>query len=112
MNPERHVGAGRPVSPLTRADVELLLSNGEGSARLDLSFQNLQHCDLSYMDLQGANLQEADLQAANLRGTNLSGANLQGANLSGADLNHAVLRSANGVSFHSRSFAVKSEASR
>jgi uncharacterized protein YjbI with pentapeptide repeats len=107
MNTERHVRAGRPVSPLTRADVELLRSNGEGSARLDLSFQNLQHCDLSYMDLQGANLRGANLQGANLRGTNLSDADLQEAHLryadlDGADLSHAHLgdSEANRVNLH------------
>jgi len=91
VNSERHVGAGKSVSPLTRADVERLRSNVENAAQLDLRFQNLQHIDLSYMDLQGANLQGADLQAANLRGTNLSGANLQAANLSETDLDGADL---------------------
>jgi hypothetical protein len=91
MNPDRHVGAGRPVSPLTRADVELLRSNVKGSTRLDLSFQNLQHCDLSYMDLQGANLRRANLQGANLRGTNLSDTDLQEAHLRYADLDGADL---------------------
>ena len=91
MNTERHVGAGRPISPLTRADVELLRSNVENFARLDLSFQNLQHSDLSYMDLRGANLRGADLQGANLRGTNLSDADLQEAHLRYADLDGADL---------------------
>jgi hypothetical protein len=91
VNTERHIGPGESVSPLTRADVELLRSNIEGSAKLDLRFQNLQYIDLSYLDLQGANLQGADLQGANLRGTNLSETNLQGANLSGADLDGADL---------------------
>jgi uncharacterized protein YjbI with pentapeptide repeats len=91
MNTERHAGAGRPVSPLTRADVELLRSNVKNFARLDLSFQNLQHSDLSYMDLRGANLRGADLQGANLRGTNLSYADLQEAHLRYADLDGADL---------------------
>jgi uncharacterized protein YjbI with pentapeptide repeats len=91
MNTQRRVGAGRPVSPLTRADVELLRSNVENFARLDLSFQNLQHSDLSYMDLRGANLRGADLQGANLRGTNLSDADLQEAHLRYADLDGADL---------------------
>lgn len=91
MSTERHVGAGRPISPLTRADVELLRSNVENFARLDLSFQNLQHSDLSYMDLRGANLRGADLQGANLRGTNLSDADLQEAHLRYADLDGADL---------------------
>ncbi len=61
VNSERHVGAGKSVFPLTRADVERLRSNVENAAQLDLRFQNLQHIDLSYMDLQGANLQGADV---------------------------------------------------
>jgi uncharacterized protein YjbI with pentapeptide repeats len=91
MNTERHTGAGKSDLPLTRADVEQLLSAIENTAQLDLHLQNLQHIDLSYMDLQGANLQGADLQGANLRGINLSGANLQAANLSEADLDGADL---------------------
>jgi uncharacterized protein YjbI with pentapeptide repeats len=77
--------------PLTRADVELLLSQLEHSAQLDLSSRDLQQIDLSYMDLRGANLQKADLRGANLRGTNLSGADLSGADLGGADLDGADL---------------------
>ncbi len=77
--------------PLTRADVELLLSHLEHSAQLDLSARNLQQIDLSYMDLRGANLQGADLRRANLRGTNLSGADLHRADLGEADLDGADL---------------------
>lgn len=85
---ERHTGA---ATPLTRADIELLLSQGERSTALHLRSRNLQYSDLSYMDLQGADLQEADLRGANLRGTNLSGTDLQGADLSEADLDGADL---------------------
>lgn len=94
MNPERSIGTGKPASPLTRADVELLLSKLEPAATVDLSFHNLEHCNLSYLDLQGANLRGANLQGANLRGTNLSKANLQEANLSDADLDGADLSGA------------------
>jgi hypothetical protein len=83
--------AGRSASPLTRADVEQLLSKVESSVGLDLSFQNLKRIDLSYMDLRGANLRGADLQGAYLRGTNLSDTDLQGTNLSDADLDGANL---------------------
>ncbi len=83
--------AERSASPLTRMDVELLISKVESSADLDLSFQNLKHIDLSYMDLHGANLRGADLQGAYLRGANLSDAYLQGANLSKTDLDGADL---------------------
>ncbi|MDQ2713640.1 MAG: pentapeptide repeat-containing protein [Chloroflexota bacterium] len=86
-----HIRAARSAAPLTRADVELLRSNVESSAQLDLSLQNLRHIDLSYIDLHGANLRGAKLQGANLRGTNLSDTDLQGADLSNADLNGADL---------------------
>jgi uncharacterized protein YjbI with pentapeptide repeats len=91
VNTERPAGNGRSLSPLTRADVELLRSKVGSSTSLDLSYQNLQHIDLSYMDLQGANLRGADLQGAHLRGTNLSETDLQGAHLNDADLNGADL---------------------
>src|SRR5439155_352797 len=71
VNSERHVGAGKSVSPLTRADVERLRSNVENAAQLDLRFQNLQHIDLSYMDLQGADLSTAHLNGPELRGASL-----------------------------------------
>jgi hypothetical protein len=100
MSSESPSGAGSPPSSLTRADIELLLRREQPAAPVDLSFQNLQHCNLSYLDLQGANLRGANLQGANLRGAMLSRADLREANLSGADLNgtdlrHAVLRGAN-----------------
>ena len=91
MSTGRQAGTGRPTSPLTRADVELLRSRVERSAQLDLSFQNLKQVDLSYFDLEGTNLRGADLQGANLRGANLREARLQGANLSDADLDGADL---------------------
>jgi uncharacterized protein YjbI with pentapeptide repeats len=91
MTTESDAGTEESVPPLTRADVELLLSNVEGPDKLDLSFHQLQFSDLSYMDLQGANLRGADLQGANLRGTNLCDAHLQGANLGNADLDGANL---------------------
>jgi uncharacterized protein YjbI with pentapeptide repeats len=73
-NVERQVGVERSISPLRRADVELLRSNVESSAQFDLSFQNLQHIDLSCMDLQWANLHETDLQEANLCEADCDGA--------------------------------------
>jgi uncharacterized protein YjbI with pentapeptide repeats len=79
-------------SPLSRAEVELLLCQLPG--QLDLQARNLRQIDLSYMDLQGADLRRADLRGANLRGTNLSGAHLQGADLREADLDGADLSSA------------------
>jgi uncharacterized protein YjbI with pentapeptide repeats len=88
---ERDAGTGGSVPPLTRADVEVLLSKIEGPDKLDLSFQHLQFIDLSYMDLQGSNLRGADLHGANLRGTNLCDADLQEANLRHADLDGANL---------------------
>lgn len=91
MTTERHVGTGGPVPPLTRADVELLLSKVERSSEIDVSFQNLQHINLSYLDLRGANLRGTNLQGANLRGTNLSETDLHEANLSEADLDGADL---------------------
>jgi len=103
MNTERHVGAGKSAFPLTRADVELLRSNVENSAKLDLRFQNLQHIDLSYMDLQGANLQGANLSGANLQGANLSNADLDGADLSRAHLGDTE---ANHVNLHHAKFNV------
>src|SRR5205085_2372031 len=78
---ERHAGTGGSVPPLTRADVERLLSQLESSARLDVSFHNLQQIDLSYMDLEGANLRGADLQGANLSTAQLHGPELRGATL-------------------------------
>ncbi len=91
MDTEEQAGTGKSVFPLTRTDVELLLSRVGSSAKLDLSLQNLKQIDLSYMDLRGANLRGADLQGAYLRGANLSDTDLQGANLSGADLDGANL---------------------
>lgn len=107
VNTEESTGTGKSAFPLTRVDIERLLSTVEKSAQLDLHLQNLREIDLSYMDLQGTNLQGADLQGANLRGANLSEVDLQGANLSeadldGADLSHAHLgdTEANRVKFH------------
>jgi uncharacterized protein YjbI with pentapeptide repeats len=94
MSSERCIGTGTSASPLTRTDVELLLSRVPPAAPVDLSFHNLEQCNLSYLDLQGANLRGANLQGANLRGTNLSKADLQEANLSDADLDGADLSSA------------------
>ncbi|GCE24112.1 pentapeptide repeat-containing protein [Dictyobacter kobayashii] len=94
MNIERPAGLGKSTVPLTRADVELLLSKVDDPAQLNLSFQHLEHCNLSYLDLRGANLRGASLHAANLRGTNLGGAHLQAANLSEADLDGADLTGA------------------
>jgi len=94
MSSERSFGTGTSASPLTRTDVELLLSRVPPAAPVDLSFHNLEQCNLSYLDLQGANLRGANLQEANLRGTNLSKADLQEANLSDADLDGANLSSA------------------
>jgi len=88
---EKDAEAGKAAFPLTRADVEQLLSSVKRPSQLDLSLQNLRGIDLSYLDLQGANLQGADLQGANLRGTNFREANLQAANLSEADLDGADL---------------------
>ena len=94
MCPESSSETGKSTSPLTRADVELLLSKGEPPATVDLSFQNLEYSNLSYLDLQGVNLRGANLHGANLRGTNLSKTNLQEANLTDADLDGADLSSA------------------
>jgi hypothetical protein len=80
--------------PLTRPDVEGLLSRVASSADLDLSRQNLQQINLSYEDLRGATLYYADLCGANLRGAKLNGADLRGANLSEADLDGADLSNA------------------
>jgi Pentapeptide repeats (8 copies) len=85
---------GPSASPLTRADIELLLRRGQPATPVDLSFHDLQQCNLSYLNLHGANLRGANLQGANLRGTNLSLADLQEANLSLADLDGADLSGA------------------
>ncbi len=70
MKSENYPEAGEADAPLTRADVERLLSSVTHAAQLDLRFRNLRRIDLSYLDLQGVNLQGANLQEANLRGTN------------------------------------------
>lgn len=84
-------GRSGAEAPLTRADIEQLLSQIGHTAQLPLRACNLRSSDLSYMNLQGADLRGADLRGANLRGTNLSGADLQGADLSEADLDGADL---------------------
>jgi uncharacterized protein YjbI with pentapeptide repeats len=94
MSSESASGAGAAPSSMTRADIELLLRREQPAAPVDLSFQNLQHCNLSYLDLQGANLRGANLQGANLRGAMLSQADLREANLSDADLDGADLSGA------------------
>ena len=95
VNFDRQPDTNRSDSPLTRADIERLRSQVDSSARLDLSYQNLQGIDLAYFNLQGANLRGANLQKANLRGTNLSSADLRRASLRGADLDGADLSQAN-----------------
>jgi 3-oxoacyl-[acyl-carrier protein] reductase len=91
MKSENHPEAGEADAPLTRADVERLLSSITHAAQLNLRFRNLRRIDLSYLDLQGINLQGANLEGANLRGTNLREASLQEANLSQADFDGADL---------------------
>jgi hypothetical protein len=94
MSSERSIGTGTSATPLTRADVELLLNQVRPASTVDLSFHHLEHCNLSYLDLQGANLRGANLRGANLRGTNLSQADLREANLSQADIDGADLSGA------------------
>ncbi len=95
--------------PLTRDDVERLLSQVASAAELDLSGRNLQQVNLAYEDLRGAILSHANLRGANLRGARLNRADLRGADLSSADLDGADLSNAR-LSDESGNWTVLSQA--
>jgi uncharacterized protein YjbI with pentapeptide repeats len=94
MTIDTHSNTGKGDRPLTREDVERLLTQAGNSEKLNLSNRNLFKADLSGLNLRGANLRGANLRGANLRGANLRGANLRGANPRGANPNRPDLREA------------------
>lgn len=77
--------------PLTRADVEHLITQVGSSERLNLHGRNLQGADLSRFDLHGADLSVTDLRSSDLTQANLQAVNLHQANLSGARITGAQL---------------------
>lgn len=87
------VAAKKP--PLTRAQVQRILTTSK-----NLDFQNLSGLNLQTIDLTGASLKGSDLTGVNLSGArleraNLAEANLRRANLAKADLKGADLTRAN-----------------
>jgi uncharacterized protein YjbI with pentapeptide repeats/class 3 adenylate cyclase/CHAT domain-containing protein len=91
--PSPAVAAKKP--PLTRAQVQRILTTSK-----NLDFQNLSGLNLQTIDLTGASLKGSDLSGVNLSGArleraNLAEANLRRANLAKADLKGADLTSAN-----------------
>ncbi len=75
--------------PLTRAQVQRILTTSK-----NFDFQNLSGLNLQTIDLTGASLKGSDLSGANLSGARLERANLAEANLRRANLAKADLKGA------------------
>ncbi len=82
---------GQADRPLTRADVERLITQVGSPDQLNLHGKNLRGADLSHLDLHGADLSFADLRGADLTQANLAEVNFHRANLADAKLSDAHL---------------------